>query len=61
MNHDIKKRNRRYYIHRRLKGIYAIRPRKRLIEIPAGHELPKLNLVMELITKCGHSAQYFIK
>lgn len=61
MNHDIKKRNRRYYIHRRLKGIYTIRPHKRLIEIPAGEELPKLNLIEELITNCGYTAQYFIK
>lgn len=61
MKYDSKKRNRRYYIHRRLKGIYTIRPRKHLIEIPAGEELQKLNLVMELITKCGYSAQYFIK
>lgn len=61
MKYDSKKRNRRYYIHRRLKGIYTIRPRERLIEIPAGQELPKLNLVMELITKCGYSAKYFIK
>lgn len=60
MKTEKQKRNRRYYIHRRLKGVYAIQPRKRLIQIPAGEELPKLSMVMELI-KGGYSAQYFIR
>ena len=46
MKNEKQKRNRRYYIHRKLKGVYTVRPRRKIIEIPSGvEELPKLNLV----------------
>lgn len=52
------KKNRRYYLHRKLKGVYRVEARKRLIHIPPG-ELKLSNVINELITG-GYSAQLYI-
>jgi len=50
--------NRRYYLHRKLKDIYVVEARKRLIHVPPG-PLFKAEVINELIN-AGYSAQLFI-
>ena len=50
--------NRRYYLHRKLKGVYRVEARKRMIHVPPG-ELQKAEVINELING-GYSAQLFI-
>lgn len=53
------KTNRRYYLHRKLKGFYRVEARKRLIHVPVGGEILK-EVLNELING-GYSAQYYIE
>ncbi|MFH1121764.1 MAG: hypothetical protein V1775_18230 [Bacteroidota bacterium] len=54
------KSSRRYYLHRKIKGVYRVEARKRLIHVPVGGGDLMKEVLNELING-GYSAQYYIK
>jgi hypothetical protein len=54
------KPSRRYYLHRKLKKLYRVEARKKLIHVPIGGGGEMIEFIRELING-GYSAQFYIK